>query len=300
MKISVIIPTRNAEPWLERQLACLKSQTVKAEILVVDSGSTDATLRIVGCGGDGVRLIQIPSGQFDHGGTRDFALQQCEGDIILFLSQDAVPTDGQYIEKLLLPFGDDGIAGVYCRQVAWPDAPEYEKLTRAFNYPEEGRVWSVEDIPKFGVKAYFFSDTCSAIRRSAYEAVGGFDRPIITNEDMMIAAKFLHAGWRLAYQPEATVWHSHHATLADDYRRNCRIGTVMERYRDRLVGADSAGEGTRMVRAVCGELIKERKPVELLAFLTHAAVRLTGYHTGRRKEIRRREQDEAAGAVVML
>ena len=116
----------------------------------------------------------------------------------------------------------------------------------------------------------------------------------------MIAAKFLHAGWRLAYQPEATVWHSHHATLADDYRRNCRIGTVMERYRDRLVGADSAGEGTRMVRAVCGELIKERKPVELLAFLTHAAVHLTGYQTGRRKEKRRREQDEAAGAVVML
>ena len=41
MKVSVIVPTLDAEPWITQQLDMLLSQTVKAEILVIDSGSTD-------------------------------------------------------------------------------------------------------------------------------------------------------------------------------------------------------------------------------------------------------------------
>ena len=54
----------------------------------------------------------------------------------------------------------------------------------------------------------------------AYLAVGGFDAPIITNEDMMMAAKLLHAGYALAYTPEAAVYHSHRYTMEEEYRRN--------------------------------------------------------------------------------
>ena len=191
MKISVIIPTLNAERWISRQLDSLFSQTIDAEKIVIDSGSTDATCSLVLAHADRVRLLKLPNEAFDHGGTRDYALRQSTGDIVCFLTQDALPTDERCLEKLLAAFSAPNVAAVYGRQIAYPDAPEYERLTRIFNYPDQPRVWREEDIPYYGVKSYFFSNVCSAYRREAYLAVGGFDTPILCNEDMMMAAKLL-------------------------------------------------------------------------------------------------------------
>ena len=81
---------------------------------------------------------------------------------------------------LLAAFSAPDIAAAYGRQIARPDAPKYEKLTRQFNYPDQPRIWREADIPRYGVKSYFFSNVCSAYRREAYLTVGGFDAPIIT------------------------------------------------------------------------------------------------------------------------
>lgn len=83
MKISVIIPTLNAERWIVHQLDMLLSQTVEVEIIVIDSGSADGTPGIVRRFAPRVRLIEIPNKDFDHGGTRDFALRQSTGDYVL-------------------------------------------------------------------------------------------------------------------------------------------------------------------------------------------------------------------------
>ena len=281
MKISVIIPTLNAERWISQQLNMLLTQTVKAEILVIDSGSTDRTVSIAASHRERVRLLQFPRENFDHGGTRDFALRQSEGDYVLFFTQDAIPTDTYCVEKLLSAFSSPDIAAVYGRQIAHPDAPEYEKLTRQFNYPDQARIWRESDIPRYGVKSYFFSNVCSAYRREAYLAVGGFDAPIICNEDMMMAAKLLHAGYTLAYTSEAAVYHSHHYTLGEEYRRNKKIGLVMEQYRSRLTGAEADAEGWRMLRFVGGELARRKLYGELVTFYAHAAVRLAGNRVGK-------------------
>ena len=283
MKISVIVPTLNAEPWISQQLNSLQSQTVKAEILVIDSGSTDRTVSIVAAHGDCVRLLQIHRESFDHGGTRDYALRQSAGDYVLFFTQDAVPTDPYCIEKLLAAFSSPDIAAVFGRQIARPDAPEYEKLTRAFNYPVQPRVWREEDILRYGVKSYFFSNVCAAYRRDVYLAVGGFETPIISNEDMMMAAKLLHAGYALAYTPDAAVVHSHRYSLAEELRRNVRIGIVMEQYRDRLKDANANAEGWRLLRYVGGELARQGRYGELLSFCIRTAVRYTGSRVGRKK-----------------
>lgn len=281
MKVSVIIPTLNAEPWIASQLDMLLCQTVQAEILVIDSGSTDATCSIIRSHADRVRLLEIPRERFDHGGTRDYALRQCTGDIDCFLTQDALPVDERCLEKLLSAFSSPDIAAVFGRQIARPDAPEYERLTRQFNYPDQPRVWREADIPRYGVKAYFFSNVCAAYRREAYLAVGGFDAPILSNEDMMIAAKLLHAGYALAYTPEATVYHSHRYSLREELRRNIRIGKVMEQYRDRLTGAHVDAEGRRMLRFVGGELAQRRQYGELLIYYVHVAARLAGNRIGK-------------------
>ena len=286
MKVSVIIPTLNAERWISRQLDNLFSQTIDAEKIVIDSGSTDATCSLVLAHADRVRLLKLPNEAFDHGGTRDYALRQSTGDIVCFLTQDAIPTDERYLEKLLAAFSAPDIAAVYGRQIAYPDAPEYERLTRMFNYPDQPRVWREEDIPHYGVKSYFFSNVCSAYRREAYLAVGGFDTPILCNEDMMMAAKLLHAGNALAYTPEAAVYHSHHYALRKEYQRNVWIGKVMEQYRDRLSGAKADAEGWRMLRFVGGGLAREGRIGELLGFFVRVCVRFIGNRVGKRKRKR--------------
>jgi len=282
MKLSVIIPTLNAERWITRQLDMLLVQTVEPEIIVIDSGSVDATLDIVARYAERIRLLQIPHESFDHGGTRDFALRQSTGDLVCFFTQDALPTDERCLEKLLSAFSFPDIAAAFGRQIARPDAPEYEKLTRAFNYPDQPRVWREEDIPRYGVKSYFFSNVCAAYRRDVYLAVGGFDTPIISNEDMMMAAKLLHAGYALAYAPDAAVVHSHRYTLEEELRRNIRIGKVLEQYRERLTDTDAETEGWRMLRYVGGELVRQRCYGELISFCIHAAVRYMGNRVGRR------------------
>lgn len=126
-----------------------------------------------------------------------------------------------------------------------------------------------------------FSNVCSAYRREAYFAVGGFDTPIICNEDMMMAAKLLHAGCALAYTPEAAVYHSHRYTLREEYRRNKKIGLVMEQYRPRLTGAEADAEGWRMLRFVGDELARRRLYGELLSFYAHVGVRFAGNRVGK-------------------
>ena len=86
MKVSIIIPTLNAARWITQQLNMLLSQTVEAEIIVVDSGSSDGTPGLVRRFAPRVRLLEIPPKDFDHGGTRDYALRQSTGDYVLFFT----------------------------------------------------------------------------------------------------------------------------------------------------------------------------------------------------------------------
>ena len=283
MKVSVIISTFNAERWISRQLDMLLAQTVEAEIIVVDSTSTDATPAIAARYAPRVRLLEIERECFDHGGTRDHALRQSSGDYVCFLTQDAIPADEHCLEKLLMGFSEPDIAAVFGRQIAYPGAPEYEKLTRQFNYPDQPRIRREADILHYGIKAYFFSNVCSVYRRKDYLAVGGFDAPIICNEDMMMAAKLLHAGYALAYMPDAEVYHSHHYTLQKEFQRNVRIGKVIKQYRERIPGARTDAEGWRMVRFVGGELARQKRYGELFDFYIRVAVRFAGNRIGKLK-----------------
>lgn len=286
MQISLIIMTLNAEKSLAIQLDRILSQTVLPhELIVVDSMSNDGTADIVRRYSERerrIRLIEIQRAEFDHGGSRDLAYQQSSGEFVLFMTQDALPVDCHYIENILKPLKSDNVAAVCGRQVAYPDAKPAERLVRMFNYPPESKVWDARDIPRLGVKSYFISDVCSAYRREAYEAVGGFDCPILTSEDMMIAAKFIHAGYSLAYCAEAAVYHSHGLTLKQQYARNLAIGKVMAENRDRLCGANSSREGIRLLEFVLKGLFRQGKVVDSFRFILDCTARYLGNLAGKR------------------
>ena len=282
MTISVIIPTLNAGTQLEALLRSLEGQTVcPDEIIIVDSQSQDSTVSIASAH-PLVRVIPIQRSEFDHGGTRDLALRQSAGDLVLFMTQDALPTDEHYIEHLAAPFADERIAAAGGRQIAYPHARPFEKAVRAYNYPENDRVWSAADITRLGVRAYLISDVCSAYRRSAYLAAGGFDHPIMTNEDMLMAQKLLDAGHCLAYCGSASVYHSHHFTLKQEYKRNRLIGWTMKHYEERFAHAEEMGEGVKLAVNVVKSLLRQGHVWECVPFAFNCAARLLGNRAGRR------------------
>ena len=279
--ISVIIPTRNAASELAVLLSMLHRQTrLPDEILVVDSESNDNTLEIARKF-PLVRVLEIKLAEFDHGGTRDFALRASSGDLVLFFTQDAIPCDERYIEAIVQAVTQEGVACACARQIARADAPLYEKFTREYNYPETSFVRDQSDIPKLGIKAYFLSDACSAYRRDAYLAVGGFDHPILTNEDMLIAARFLLAGYKIAYCAESAVFHSHHYSLRQEYERNYKIGFVLEKYQDRFSSARAESEGFRYVRQILKRLMQTRAFQESFRFSFLCAAKVFGSRKGR-------------------
>ena len=280
---TVIIPTLNAAETLPRQLDAVLGQRPAPEaVIVVDSQSDDGTVALA-ASLPGVRVIPIRRGDFDHGGTRDMAIRACGTPFVVLLTQDALPMGPSWAEALLEPFGDERVAAVCARQVARPGARAYEKAVRAFRYPGQSREWGRADLPGLGVRGYLLSDVCAAYRRSAYDAVGGFEHPLMTNEDMLIAADLLNAGWRLAYSAEAVVWHSHNHTLKQEYARNRLIGEFLERYRERFSGAGETGEGLRLVREVSLTLARQGKPGELAAFWLNCGARLLGNRAGKRR-----------------
>lgn len=279
--VSVILPTRNAEHWIGRLLETIASQTYQpCEILLIDSASEDRTVRIAQSFPN-VKVVSIRLEDFDHGATRNQAFTMTQGDIVLFLTQDAILSNTDYIEHMVNAVCQDGVACACGRQVARDDAPLYERYVREFNYPAVSFLRDRSDIPRMGIKAFFLSDVCSGYRRDAFTEVGGFDHPIPTNEDMLIAAKFLHSGYRIAYCAEAIVLHSHEYTFRQEFQRNFKIGRFLEMHRAALDNVKSSGEGLRFVNYVLAKLLKRRAFGQCLRFCFLCAAKVAGSGCGR-------------------
>ena len=282
MDISVIIPTLNAEHDIEGLLTVLGRQSIQPiEILVVDSASEDRTIELIQKH-KGVRLLQIDRQDFNHGSTRDLALRESRGDFVCFLTQDAVPVSDDYLELLVAPMVDDTeIALVSGRQLPKADARRFEQLVRGFNYPDSSSVRSKRDLKKFGIKTFFASDTCSAYRRTAYLECGGFEH-VNTNEDMLMAARFITSGMKVAYEPRAEVYHSHNFTPSQQFARNRAVGFFLESHADDLMHTSETGEGGRLVKSVSLQLLREGNFGEFVAFGVDCCARLLGNRAGRR------------------
>ncbi|RBP99002.1 glycosyltransferase [Bifidobacterium xylocopae] len=277
--VSIVIPTLNAGPTIGRLVDSLAAQTlVPDKIVVIDSSSDDETVQIAG--NHGASVLTISRNEFDHGATRHEAFMSTSSTYVLFMTQDAKPVNQSYIENLTQPFCDPAVAMVSGRQIPRSNARKFEKLVRQYNYPNHSFTRDVSDIKQLGIKTFFVSDVCSAYRREAYLSCGGFARPCNTNEDMLMAAKFLRNGYKIAYAGNAAVIHSHNLSLGEEYSRNKAIGVFLASHRDELYGASAVGEGGKMVFRVMKQLLAQKDFSELSAFVADCAARYLGNRMG--------------------
>jgi rhamnosyltransferase len=169
----------------------------------------------------GWNTLVLGSQPFNHGGTRQWAVEQV-GDgveLVVLMTQDALLANPTALSQLLLPFADPQVGVVYGRQLPHANASLLAAKARFFNYPERSFVNTFDDRERLGLRAAFCSDSFAAYRLSHYNAVGGFPMHVIMGEDMWVAAKMLMAGFKVAYAAEALVYHSHNYGLREEFQR---------------------------------------------------------------------------------
>lgn len=246
MSVSVIIPTWKANRYLPSLIQSLWAQTFKPlEIILIDSSSNDGTAETaqdMGC-----RVEVISQSEFNHGGTRNMGAQMARGEILVFMTQDALPTDEGFLEALVAPIQNQTAVAAYARQIAYPDAPPPEVFTREFNYPAQSHLKTLADVSKRGFKAFYYSDVASAVGRDIFWSVEGYPDWVIVDEDVYFCAKLLRAGHTVAYQAEAKVLHSHHYPLSRQFKRIFDVGVFVAQSGEMLRGAKVGGEGVKLV-----------------------------------------------------
>jgi rhamnosyltransferase len=279
--VGLVIPTLNAG---KRWIACLdriNGQSFKPRrLLCIDSASTDQSPHLARAAG--FEVVAIERSQFNHGGTRQWAVEYLSDcSIIVFLTQDAILASSEDLAAIVRCFDDPTTAVVYGRQLPHDGATPIESHARLFNYGERTLKKDAAAVRQMGTKVFFCSNSFAAYSRSILLALGGFRRDLILGEDMEFAARAIKAGYSNVYCADAQVYHSHDYTVTQTVERYFDIGVFDRRnswMREQF--GSHRGEGIRFISSELRYLVKHA-PSQIPKALCQTAAKLVGYRLGR-------------------
>jgi rhamnosyltransferase len=280
MRTVVVVPTLNAASDWNQCSSALLACAAPDEVIIVDSSSSDGTADLARAAG--FQVHSISRSEFSHGGTRQLAAELLpKAELLVFLTQDAILADTDALKALLAPFCDPQVAAVFGRQLPRSEAGPIEAHARLFNYPAQSSMRTLESREALGFKAIFLSNSFGAYRRKALMAVGGFPINVIFGEDTITAAKFLLAGWKIAYVAEAKAYHSHSYKWRQEFKRYFDIGVLHSREGWLLQEfGQTSGEGRRFVVSELSYLW-HRSWWLIPSALVRTALKFAGYRLGR-------------------
>ncbi len=288
MTVDLIIPTYNPDRSFLELIDKMDAQTVRPSKIVITNTEQKYFDRLIFSTSfttehKNADIRHISKREFDHGRTRNESVKRSDADYFLMMTQDAMPVDDKLIERLLSVFKKDPtVAVAYARQVPRDDATEAEKFTRSFNYPKQSALHSEADIETLGIKAYFCSDVCALYKREIFDELGGFLNHTIFNEDMLFAAKAIHAGYKVAYVAEAEVIHSHNYSGRQQYKRYFDNGVSQAKHPEIFNGLNVKGEGMELVKKTAAHLKGSGRGLEVIPLYYQSACKYLGFRKGKR------------------
>lgn len=205
---SLVIRCCNEEQHIGRLLAGIMEQTVKdVEIILVDSGSTDATLSIASR--YPARIISIQPEDFSFGRSLNIGCRAASGEFIIMASAHVYPVYKDWLRKILEPFRDSDVAVVYGRQ----------KGDRNTQYSEHQiyRKW-YPDNSNDQQRHPFCNNANAAIRRSVWLKLP-YNEDLTGLEDIDWAKRILAGGKKIVYSAEAEIIHVHNEAPRNIYNR---------------------------------------------------------------------------------
>jgi glycosyltransferase involved in cell wall biosynthesis len=281
--VTVAIPVLNGGELLREVLDAVARQRLQrpVELLVADSGSTDGSRELAER--YGARLIDVAPGEFSHGGTRNVLMERAAGAHVAFLTQDSVPADERWLERLLAGFElGERVGLAFGPYLPRPGAsPMLRRELRDFF-----RSLAPDGEPRLDPSP-FFSDANGCVARHAWEDVPF--REVSYAEDQMLAADMQDARFAKTYHPGAAVVHSHDYPPVRLFRRSFDEWRGLREVR----GVVESGNPWRIALAVQREVRDDLnfvraeggRPLRALpASLAHHCARRTGAATGSRAE----------------
>ncbi len=224
--ISIILPTRNNENHIDTLLTSIFNQQVEGhvEVLMLDS-SDDRTPQIALEYSEkaDLRIIRVEPEDYNYGGTRNLGVSLTSGDYLVFISTDIDIRDINWLKKLVKPLEDPRVAGVYGRQIPKEDAPPMEEFFIKHTYPNKKKIYYLGDNDK--LTDFFFSNTNSVIKRAVWETIPLPE--MLKSEDQEWAKRVLLADYKIIYEPNAFVYHSHHYSLTNVFKEYFDSGATM-------------------------------------------------------------------------
>lgn len=261
--VSIIIRTRNEERWISSCLDSVFDQDYsRFEVIIVDNDSTDKTI---------AKARNYPVNEIlnikDYlpGKALNLGVEHSRGEYVVCLSAHCIPVNSDWLSKLVYSLEEDtSYAGVYGRQEPMSFSTLSDKRDMLL-------VFSLDR--KLQIKDSFFHNANSIIRRNCWDQVP-FDDKITNIEDRIWAQEMLNLGYRLLYEPEASVYHYHGIHQNGDSERLSNVVTIIEEQNNSLVSGRLDADKLKIVAIIpVRGTTKSHKSKPLLVYTIESALK---------------------------
>lgn len=269
---SIVMRCYNEEQHIGRLLSGIMQQMVKdVEIILVDSGSADATLSIASQ--FPVKVVHISPEDFSFGRALNKGCDAALGKFLVFISAHCYPVYNDWLEQLLAPFIDPSVALVYGKQRGNEITRFSEHEIFAGWFPDKSNPQ--HDHP-------FCNNANCAIRRDIWERIP-YDEELTGLEDIDWAKKVMEIGYHIVYSPEAAIIHVHEETPQQIYNRYRREAVALKQIvpKERFTLWDFIRLSTVNILADCSRAMKERVLLRnLKSIILFRYMQFWGVYTG--------------------
>jgi mycofactocin system glycosyltransferase len=235
--VTVVIPVRDRHAELDRCLSGLRAvpaaapETHLPPVIVVDDASADSAAIAEIAAKYGARVIRRPVNG-GPGAARNTGLAAASTELVAFLDSDCVPDPG-WLDRLLPHFADPALGAVAPRIV--PHEAGASWLARYEGASSTLDMGARPSIVRPGARVSYVPGAALVVRRSA--AGAGFADGMFVGEDVDFIWRLAAAGWRVRYEPSATMGHDHRVRFRPWFSRRADYGTSAAALEQRHPGA---------------------------------------------------------------
>jgi glycosyltransferase involved in cell wall biosynthesis len=217
MNVSIVIRSYNEEEHIGRLLSGIAKQTIdRTDVIIVDSGSTDATVDIAS--NYPVRILTVPKEEFSFGRSLNIGCRAAKGDFIVLASAHIYPVYEDWLENLLRPFDEPDVAVVYGKQRGGKTTKFSENQIFKKWFPDDSNAKQLHP---------FCNNANAAIRKSLWQQLP-YDETLTGLEDVDWARRVVQMGKRIVYSHQAEVVHIHNEKLLHTYNRYRREAIALK------------------------------------------------------------------------
>lgn len=279
MTISIICPLYKGEKYIDKLNQSLINQenvSIKEIVYIVTKVPGDNTIDKLDKLKANYKTV-LPE-EFSHSLTREKAAYEAKGEIIVFITQDVIIEDKNWLHNLTKDIESGICDAAFSKQICTNKT--IERYTRMKNYPDNDRIASKDKIDQLGIMSYFYSDASSAIKKETFVKLKGYDnKDLLTNEDMYIAYKLINNGYKIKYCSDSKVIHSHKYTYKALFKRYFDQGVFLKQH-SYIRDSGATGGAVELVKFVFNQSLKERNYAAIFDIIPNFGVRFIANKMG--------------------